>query len=132
AAGADLGPGRGRVALGARVEGPLRELAEGARLRGGFLHRAGIPEEPKPPLDILLSFAALRNETPQRADINRAPVVQGVDRDQGHVPLPQVRARAFPETRAVPDDVEDVVHDLEGNPEVQAVLADGLDVLEAG
>src|SRR2546430_120961 len=51
----ELGHARFRVALRERVEGLLRELAEGERLRGGFLNRAGIPEEPKPPLDVLLS-----------------------------------------------------------------------------
>src|SRR5206468_13108268 len=96
-----------------------------------LLDRAGIPEEPETTLDILLSLAALRDETLQRADVNRGSVVQGVDGDERHIPFSQVRARPLPETRAVPDDVEDVVHYLEGDAEGQPVLSDGFHVLEA-
>src|SRR5437867_3495714 len=125
----ELDHARLRVALRKRVEGLLCELAEGERLRAGLLDRAGVPEEPETTLDILLSLAALRDETLQRADVNRGSVVQGVDGDERHIPFSQVRARPLPEARAVPDDVEDVVHDLEGDAEVQPVLADRLDVV---
>jgi len=54
-----------------------------------------------------------------------------MDRDEGHVPLAEVRPRGLPEAGAVPDDVQDVVHDLERDPEIQPVVADGLHMLEA-
>src|SRR5436309_165038 len=79
---------------------------------------------------ISFRLSTRRTFRPRRAAY-RAAVVQGVDRDEGHVAFPKVGAGALPEAGAVSDDVEDVVHDLKGDPQVQAVLADGVDVLEA-
>src|SRR3990170_5229713 len=68
-------------------------------------------------------------EDPRELRPSLDPVVHRVKHEQGHVPLPEVRPHRLPEDGRIADDVEDVVHDLERDPEVQSVFREGLDLL---
>src|SRR6266581_3203183 len=100
------------------------------RVEPGLFDGAGIPQEGQDSPDVRILFPMLAYEPLECADVDRTAVIEGVDRHQGHVPLPDVRARRLAEARRVAHDVQDVIDDLEGHPEVDPVVPDGLDVLQ--
>src|SRR3990170_2465919 len=120
-----------RLRVGELVEGFLSQGPEGPRVDPCLLHRARLLDHPEGLADLRLVLPALADDPRELRVINRRAVVEGVDRDEGHVSLLDVRPRGLPEAGAVSNHVEDVVHDLEGDAEVEPVLPDRVHELEA-
>src|SRR4030067_865754 len=84
-----------RLRVGELVEGFLGRGPEGPRGGPGLLPRARLLDHPEGLADLRLVLPALADDPRELRVINRRAVVEGVDPDEGHVSLPDVRPRGL-------------------------------------